>query len=103
MQIVNSGEASRLGAYRQLDAERKLTSQLVAEVERLEKALEQAKLELRLERKNKFSTNKQKSKSDDCQSNGTTPTHETPAKTAGKLGAPVGHAGWYRKTLIFSL
>jgi transposase len=93
VQIANTGEESRLWIHRQFDAERKRNSELVAEVVRLEKALEQAQLELRLERQNKFATSKQKSELDD---------RKTPAdpkkKTTGKRGAPVGHAGWHRKT-----
>ena len=52
--IVNASEDSRLSIHRQLDAQRQRNTKLVAEVERLEKALEQARLELRLERQNKF-------------------------------------------------
>ena len=50
VQIANTGESSRLYIHRQLDAERKRNSELVAEVVRLEEALEQTRLELRLER-----------------------------------------------------
>jgi len=91
--IVNTSEGSRLYVHRQLDAQRKRNSELVSEVLRLEKALEQAQLELRLERQNKFTTSKQKSESDDCQSGDNTQENST-----GKRGAPIGHAGWYRKT-----
>ena len=92
VQIVNSSESGRLYVYRQLDAERERNSQLVADVMRLEKALEQAQLELRLERQNKFSTSK-KSESDSSESDSTVQQTDT-----GKRGAPVGHAGWHRKT-----
>ena len=91
--IVNTSEDSRLYVHRQLDAERERNSKLVAEVLRLEQALEQARLELRLERQNKFATNKQKAESDDGES--VAHAQET---SKGKRGAPVGHAGWYRKT-----
>ena len=56
--IVNTSEDSRLNVYRQLDAERERNSELAREVLRLEKALEQAQLELRLERQNKFASSK---------------------------------------------
>ncbi len=46
---------------------------------------------LRLERQNKFATNKQKAKLDPRES------AETTAKKKGKRGAPKGHAPWYRK------
>ena len=90
--IVNSSENSRLLVHRQLDAERERNSKLVADVLRLEKALKQAQLELRLERQNKFATSK-KSDCDNGQSNSTAKQTGT-----GKRGAPVGHAGWSRKT-----
>ena len=49
--------------HRQLDAERKARSQLYEETVRLSEKIEQLKLELRLERQNKFATNKQKEES----------------------------------------
>lgn len=67
VQIVKTHEDSRLHVHRQLDAERERNSELVAKVLRLEKALEQARFELRFERKNKFATNDQKSESDDSE------------------------------------
>ena len=92
VQIVNSSENSRLSVHLQLDAERERNSKLVADVVRLEKALKQAQLELRLERRNKFATSK-KSESDSGESDSTAQPTGT-----GKRGAPVGHAGWSRKT-----
>ena len=92
--LVNTSEDSRLYVHRQLDAERKRNSVLFAENRRLEKKVEQLKLELRLERQNKFATNKQKA---DSLSQDLATTHE-PVKPAGKRGAPKGHAGWYRRT-----
>ena len=91
--IVNTSEDSRLYVHRQLDAQRERNSELVAEVLRLEKALEQAQLELRLERQNKFATNKQNSES--CENQASSAPQRKPA---GKRGAPAGHTGWYRKT-----
>lgn len=92
--LVNTSEDSRLYVHRQLDAERKRSSELFAENQRLEKKVEQLKLELRLERQNKFATNKQKANSSSQDSFSTTPEQGKP----GKRGAPQGHAGWYRKT-----
>src|SRR4051794_32163129 len=43
-----------------IDAERKRNSALFEENQRLKKELEQVKLELKLERQNKFATNRQK-------------------------------------------
>ncbi|MEM9413644.1 MAG: hypothetical protein AAGA30_21230 [Planctomycetota bacterium] len=93
--IVNTSEDSRLDVHRQLDAERERNAKLVVEVESLEKALEQAKLELRLERQSKFSARKQNAEPDDghCEN-----AFENANDTKGKLGAPIGHVGWYRKT-----
>ena len=91
--IVNTSEDSRLNVYRQLDAERERNSELAREVLRLEKALEQAQLELRLERQNKFASSKQTSESDDSKSVG-----GAQENTSSKRGAPIGHVGWYRKT-----
>ena len=79
--------------HRQLDAERERCSELYAETVRLNEKVEQLKLELRLERQNKFATNQQQAE--------TVTGNERvskPAKKKGKLGAPVGHAAWYRET-----
>ncbi len=54
--IVNTSEDSRLNVVRQFDAERERNSEWVKEVLRLEKALEQTQLELRLQRQDKLST-----------------------------------------------
>src|SRR5665213_2429730 len=76
-----------------IDAERERNSRLFEENQRLEKELEQVKLELKLERQNKFATNQQKQ----VAATGSTP--ERPASsTRKKRGAPVGHPGWFRKT-----
>ena len=77
----------------QLDAERRRNSELFAENQQLEAKIEQLKLELRLERQNKFATSKQKAESQP--SDTATPKAQKPAS---KRGAPQGHAGWYRKT-----
>jgi hypothetical protein len=86
------GETFRM-LHRQLDGERKALSELVEENQRLNKKIDQLKLELRLERQTKFATNKQKAESG--QADATAPG---PAKKKRKRGAPVGHPGWYRET-----
>ena len=53
------------------------------------------KLELKLERENKFATNQQKRDSSETTASATTPAA---SDTNKKRGAPVGHPGWYRKT-----
>ena len=81
---------------RTIDAERKTITRLVEENGRLKQELEQAKLELKLERQNKFATNEQKSAESSA-----TPKATSESKTESapkKRGAPVGHPGWYRKT-----
>jgi transposase len=79
--------------HRQIDIEQERNRKLFAENQQLETKIEQLKLELRLERQNKFATNKQKAQS--VQAGQPTPPA---AKKHGKRGAPVGHPGWYRKT-----
>jgi hypothetical protein len=78
-----------------IDAERTRNERLVAENERLQRELDQVKLELKLERQNKFATNQQKRDSGETTASATTPAA---ADTKKKRGAPVGHPGWYRKT-----
>ena len=75
-----------------IDVERKRNSELFEENQRLQKELEQVKLELKLERQNKFATNAQKNdkKSDAPAAGG--------SQSGKKRGAPVGHPGWFRKT-----
>jgi len=85
--LAASDNSDRLDQlHRQLDAERKARSELYQETVQLRAKIDQLKLELRLERQNKFATNKQKQESgtDD----GPTPTT---AKKKRKPGAPVGH------------
>ena len=80
--------------YRQLDAARQSVSDLVAENEALKREIERLKLELKLERQNKFATNRQR-QSDVAQAK----TSESPAEAQPrKRGAPMGHPGWFRPT-----
>jgi transposase len=79
---------------RQLDATRKSVSELVAEKQAFKQEIERLKLELKLERQNKFATNRQR-QAGAAQS---TPS-ESPSQTQSrKRGAPVGHPGWFRPT-----
>ena len=94
VQIANTGEEQRRHLHRQLDGRDKSNSELVAQVVRLEAELEQVKLELRLERQNKFATNKQKFDADPAPAT----ANSTDKQGLGKRGAPVGHLGWHRKT-----
>lgn len=93
VQLANVNVDSRGYLQRALDAERERNSRLVAENERLKVELAQVKLELKLERQNKFATNSQKQATrSDAASSGLA------MKKAKKRGAPVGHPGWFRKT-----
>ena len=58
--MANEQELSRRAMHATIDAERARGDRLFAETERLQKELDQVKLELKLERQNKFATNQQK-------------------------------------------
>src|SRR4051794_26841090 len=57
--LANDTQESREYLFRTIDAERKTIARLVEENEVLKRELEQVKLELKLERRNKFATNQQ--------------------------------------------
>jgi transposase len=80
--------------YRQLDAARQSVSDLTVENEVLKREIERLKLELKLERQNKFATNRQR-RSDIAQDK--TPESSADAQPR-KRGAPMGHPGWFRPT-----
>jgi hypothetical protein len=83
--------------YGQLDAERESNVRLVEENEKLRKELEQVRLELKLERQNKFACGR--GDTTDAQDGAAAEAATTSsAKTPGKRGAPVGHPGWFRPT-----
>jgi transposase len=91
----NDNEEFHRYLYGTIDAQREQISKLVRENQKLQSDLAQAKLELKLERQNKFATNEQKNA--DAQQ--VIPTAQTPAEHAAKKkGAPVGHPGWFRPT-----
>ena len=93
--IANSSdqslESSRLTIRGLEERNAELSSQIVS----LQVRLDQVKLELKIERQNKFSTNKQKQAEAES-----TPTADGQAKTEQpkKRGAPAGHPGWFRPT-----
>ena len=95
--LANEQEQSRRALHASLDAERARGDRLFEENQRLQKELDQVKLELKLERQNKFATNKQKQDSGDTAD---APNASAAASTTEKKkrGAPVGHPGWFRKT-----
>jgi hypothetical protein len=96
VQLANTNQESLESLHRTIVEERKTISRLTDETERLKLELAQVKLELKLERQNKFATNKQKNseKSDAA----APPSVPVDASTSKKRGAPVGHPGWHRKT-----
>ncbi|MDA1054012.1 MAG: hypothetical protein O3C40_26480 [Planctomycetota bacterium] len=59
--------------------------------------LEQAQLELKLERQNKFATNQQKEE-DNATDDAKAADESSAANQPKKRGAPVGHPGWFRPT-----
>ena len=94
VQLSNDNEQFHRYLHGTIDAERERNAGLFQENERLKAELEQVKLELKLERQNKFATNKQKRAEAEAEAS-TSP----PAKpSAKKRGAPVGHPGWFRPT-----
>jgi transposase len=93
--LANQNQLERDATFRTIEAQREQISNQLAEIQRLQYELAQAKLELKLERQNKFATNQQKSQG----SQAPEPASETGAKTdAKKRGAPAGHPGWFRPT-----
>jgi hypothetical protein len=94
--IANSSGDTIEGLHKIIDAERKRNAKLVEENLRLEKELEQAKLELKLERQNKFATNQQKKAENSATESAA--TESAAADKPKKRGAPVGHPGWFRPT-----
>jgi hypothetical protein len=81
--------------HSQLDAARQSVSQLLVEIESLRKELQQVKLELRLERQNKFRTGCQEQAEREAAAEDSA---DDPAASdePGKRGAPLGHPGWFR-------
>ncbi len=92
--LANHSDDTIHRLHLQLDATRKLVSDLVAENEALKREVERLKLELKLERQNKFATNQQR-QTDAAESK---PVESPEASQTRKLGAPVGHPGWFRPT-----
>lgn len=83
--------------YGQLDFERERNTRLSAENEKLRKELDQVRLELKLERQNKFACGRP-DKADAQENDAAATPAKTSGKTPGKRGAPLGHPGWFRPT-----
>jgi transposase len=93
--LANQNLQHREATFRTIQAQREQISRHLAEIQRLEKALAQAKLELKLERQNKFATAQQKSQSSATPESASS---TEPKPDSKKRGAPVGHPGWFRPT-----
>lgn len=81
---------------RTIDGERARIAKLVDENLQLKEALAQAKLELKLERQEKFATNQQKT--EEASTDEESAEEPSAAAEPKKRGAPVGHPGWFRPT-----
>jgi len=81
----------------QLDFERERNTKLWTECERLQRELDQVRLELKLERQRKFTCGRDEAACDE-EEQPATPAQD--AKRPRKRGAPVGHPGWFRPTPI---
>ena len=78
----------------QVDYERERSSKLFEENQQLKKQLEQLRLELKVERQNRFAT----SASDKSRQPEPTNRNDTDDSQPTKRGAPLGHPGWFRRT-----
>ena len=78
----------------------KTNGKLLSQVVDLQDQLQQAKLELKLERQNKFATNRQENDSEDSQGDQqesqNDESSELEPQEKKKRGAPLGHPGWFR-------
>ena len=93
--IANTSDQCRELDFHQIRTLQKINDEQLSQVVDLQKQLEQAKLELKLERQNKFATNEQKNRSEETQDD---QQESTETKEKAKRGAPVGHPGWFRPT-----
>ena len=96
--LANEQELSRRAMHASLDAARARGDRLFEENQRLQKELDQVKLELKLERRHKFATNKQKQEFGGTADTPNASAADVPVTDKKKRGAPVGHPGWFRKT-----
>ena len=96
--LANEQKLSRRAMHARLDAARARGDRLFEENQRLQKERDQVKLELKLERQNKFATNTQKQESGGTADTPNPSAAAVPVTDEKKRGAPVGHPGWFRKT-----
>lgn len=90
--VGNQNELHQRYLYAKIDSQREENLLLSQENKKRQTELDQVKLERKVERQNKFATNKQKHADPE-------PIPEpSPEKPKKKRGAPVGHPGWFRAT-----
>ena len=92
--VANHSLQTEEDCLRQIRALEKENAGLLSKVVSLEEQLEQCKLELKLERQNKFATNQQLN--EDSEATNNSPAAEAANGVQEKRGAPVGHPGWFR-------
>ena len=95
--MANEQELSWRALHARIDAEQARGDRLFEENQRLQKELDQVKLELKLERQNKFATNEQKRESSDTACH----WHQLPKNPAGdrrtvRHHVHTGGADWIR-------
>ncbi len=96
VQIANHSEQSREDSLHTIRTLEKRNDELLSRVVELQDQLAQAKLELKLERQNKFATNRQLQAEEESSAAAAVP--EPVENQPKKRGAPVGHPGWFRPT-----
>ena len=92
--VANENDEQHNWLWRQVNDLRAECDKKYGRIVELEKQLEQTKLELKLERPNKFATHQQKEEKGVSDDNAT----EEPSDEPKQRGAPVGHPGWFRPT-----
>ena len=97
VQVANYSSQSHENDQRQIRVLREDRDDLLSQVVALEEQLAAVKLELKLERQNKFATNQQKDAAAEPAAAAQPPTEEA-TKEKKKRGAPIGHPGWFRPT-----
>jgi transposase len=92
--VANTSDDTVHLLHRQLAAARQSVSDLRTENEALKHEVERLKLQLKLERQNKFATNRQRQSGATQDKTSASPSDAQPRKR----GAPMGHPGWFRPT-----
>lgn len=91
--LANHNHDTYQAQLRTIDQLREEDSRKYQRIVELELQVEQLKLELKLERQNKFKKN---SPDEDAQTTDEPTADQTPSDESKKRGAPLGHPGWFR-------